>query len=147
MRFMFLLPLITCMKTKISRILVYFLVSLSSLVLFVFSLCSYFSILFKLFPLLLNIISLLYPKTLFYLLYYDISFGSTVSHTLQLKETDLGSFLEIGDDEINAIELDMRIRLAELQRLYKEKQKLYAKLQPKKSEKEKDRVEYVTLSC
>ncbi|XP_052685701.1 uncharacterized protein LOC128165324 isoform X5 [Crassostrea angulata] len=54
---------------------------------------------------------------------------------------DLGSFLEIGDDEINAIELDMRIRLAELQRLYKEKQKLYAKLQPKKSEKEKDRVD------
>lgn len=77
------------------------------------------------------------------MLYYDISFGSTVSHTLQLKETDLGSFLEIGDDEINAIELDMRIRLAELQRLYKEKQKLYAKLQPKKSDREKDRVEYV----
>lgn len=81
------------------------------------------------------------------MLYYDISFGSTVSHTLQLKETDMGSFLEIGDDEINAIELDMRIRLAELQRLYKEKQKLYAKLQPKKSDREKDRVEYVTLSC
>lgn len=83
----------------------------------------------------------------FYFLRYGISLDSTVSHTLQLKETDLGSFLEIGDDEINAIELDMRIRLAELQRLYKEKQKLYAKLQPKKSDKEKDRIEYVTDSC
>lgn len=91
---------------------------------------------------------LIYFKLSFYyfiILYYGISIGSTVSHTLQLKETDLGSFLEIGDDEINAIELDMRIRLAELQRLYKEKQKLYAKLQPKKGDKEKDRLEYVTI--
>ncbi|XP_071129486.1 trinucleotide repeat-containing gene 18 protein-like isoform X5 [Mytilus edulis] len=50
---------------------------------------------------------------------------------------DLPSFLDIGEEEINAIELDMRIRLAELQRMYKEKQKQLSKLQPKK-EKEKE---------
>ncbi|XP_056019208.1 uncharacterized protein LOC125667992 isoform X4 [Ostrea edulis] len=55
--------------------------------------------------------------------------------------TSSGLRIPQGDDEINAIELDMRIRLAELQRLYKEKQKLYAKLQPKKGDKEKDRLD------
>lgn len=51
---------------------------------------------------------------------------------------DLISFLDIGEEEINAIELDMRIRLAELQRQYKEKQKQLAKLQPKK-DRDKDK--------
>ncbi|XP_061182021.1 uncharacterized protein LOC133190416 isoform X2 [Saccostrea echinata] len=55
--------------------------------------------------------------------------------------TSSGLRIPQGDEEINAIELDMRIRLAELQRLYKEKQKLYAKLQPKKNDKEKERVD------
>ncbi|KAJ8319255.1 hypothetical protein KUTeg_004346 [Tegillarca granosa] len=50
---------------------------------------------------------------------------------------DLESFLEIGEEEINAIELDMRIRLAELQRQYKEKQREFARLTPKR-DKEKD---------
>ncbi|XP_069124206.1 trinucleotide repeat-containing gene 18 protein-like isoform X5 [Argopecten irradians] len=45
---------------------------------------------------------------------------------------DLTAFLDIGEEEINAIELDMRIRLAELQRLYKEKQRQLAKLHPKR---------------
>lgn len=52
---------------------------------------------------------------------------------------DLHSFLDIGEEEINAIELDMRIRLAELQRMYKEKQKLLSKLQPKKEVKDTPR--------
>ena len=57
---------------------------------------------------------------------------------------DLHSFLDIGEEEINAIELDMRIRLAELQRQYKEKQKQLSKIQPRKEKespkdnKEKD---------
>ena len=61
--------------------------------------------------------------------------------TSQLKETDLDSFLKIDDDVIESIETEMRMRLAELQKRYKEKQKQLAKLTPKRdreSTKEKD---------
>lgn len=61
---------------------------------------------------------------------------------------DLPSFLDIGEEEINAIELDMRIRLAELQRMYKEKQKQLSKLQPKKEkEKESPQKEHKEKEC
>lgn len=50
----------------------------------------------------------------------------------QLKETDLDSFLELDDEVIDSIELEMKMRLAELQKQYKEKQKQLAKLTPKK---------------
>ncbi|XP_060071392.1 trinucleotide repeat-containing gene 18 protein-like isoform X2 [Ylistrum balloti] len=46
--------------------------------------------------------------------------------------TSTGLKIPQGEEEINAIELDMRIRLAELQRLYKEKQRQLAKLHPKR---------------
>ena len=38
----------------------------------------------------------------------------------------------LGAEGMDAMELEMRLRLAELQRKYKEKQKELAKLQPKK---------------
>ncbi|XP_021358392.1 trinucleotide repeat-containing gene 18 protein-like isoform X2 [Mizuhopecten yessoensis] len=46
--------------------------------------------------------------------------------------TSTGLKIPQGEEEINAIELDMRIRLAELQRLYKEKQRQLARLHPKR---------------
>ncbi|XP_060605200.1 uncharacterized protein LOC132757782 isoform X3 [Ruditapes philippinarum] len=45
---------------------------------------------------------------------------------------DLDSFLEIDDDVIDSIEMQMKMRLAELQKRYREKQKQLAKLTPKK---------------
>ncbi|XP_053387028.1 uncharacterized protein LOC123561998 isoform X2 [Mercenaria mercenaria] len=48
------------------------------------------------------------------------------------EETDLDSFLEIDDEVIDSIEMEMKMRLAELQKRYKEKQKQLAKLTPKK---------------
>lgn len=56
----------------------------------------------------------------------------------QLKETDLDSFLEIDDDMIDSIELEMKMRLAELQKRYREKQRQLAKLTPKKLKDIKD---------
>ena len=79
---------------------------------------------------------------------YQYNQAFVVSYTKSTQRTDLTSFTNIGDDEINAIELDMRIRLAELQRMYKEKQKQLSKLHPKRdksrdsekeSEKEKEK--------
>ncbi|KAL4240920.1 heterochromatin assembly [Mactra antiquata] len=46
---------------------------------------------------------------------------------------DLDSFLELDDEMIDTIELEMRMRLAELQKRYKEKQRQLAKLTPKKA--------------
>ena len=65
----------------------------------------------------------------------------------QLKETDLGSFLDLDEEVMDSIELEMKLRLAELQRRYKEKQRELAKLTPKKDkdcdkEKEADKSKY-----
>lgn len=46
---------------------------------------------------------------------------------------DLVSFLDLDDEVIDSIELEMKMRLAELQRRYREKQKQLAKLMPKRS--------------
>ncbi|KAL5019358.1 hypothetical protein ScPMuIL_005080, partial [Solemya velum] len=51
---------------------------------------------------------------------------------------DLDSFLQLGSDAMDAMELDMRLRLAELQRRYKEKQRELARLHPRK-DKDKDK--------
>ncbi|XP_067672870.1 trinucleotide repeat-containing gene 18 protein-like isoform X1 [Haliotis asinina] len=55
--------------------------------------------------------------------------------------TDLQSFLDTGLDSMDAMEVEMRMRLAELQRRYKEKQRELAKLQPKVKDGSKERRE------
>jgi hypothetical protein len=45
-------------------------------------------------------------------------------------------FTENDAENMDTVELDMRMKLAELQRKYKEKQKELAKLQPKKEKSE-----------